>query len=118
MFISLQGTFAEYERNVTINRVKSGMKKRASNGEFNGGTLLGYDIVNKQLVVNEQESEIVKRMFEMRAEGMGYKTIANRLNSYGYKTKRGNNFGICAVRLILHNKEYVGVNTWGKKDGT
>ncbi|NKI20353.1 hypothetical protein HFN20_03730 [Paenibacillus dendritiformis] len=94
------------------------MKKRASNGEFNGGTLLGYDIVNKQLVVNEQESEIVKRMFEMRAEGMGYKTIANRLNSYGYKTKRGNNFGICAVRLILHNKEYVGVNTWGKKDGT
>jgi site-specific DNA recombinase len=116
MFISLQGTFAEYERNVTINRVKSGMKKRASNGEFNGGTLLGYDIVNKQLVVNEQESEIVKRIFEMRAEGMGYKTIVNNLNSYGYKTKRGNNFGICAVRLILHNKEYVGMNTWGKKE--
>ncbi|MDR9507715.1 recombinase family protein, partial [Brevibacillus agri] len=34
MFISLQGTFAEYERNVIINRVKAGMKKRASNGEF------------------------------------------------------------------------------------
>lgn len=116
MFISLQGTFAQYERKVIINRVKSGMKKRASNGEFNGGLMLGYDVVDKKLVPNELEAKIVREIFELRAEGHGYKTIANIMNSCGHKTKKGNNFSTIAIKTILNNKEYAGLNTWGKKE--
>lgn len=116
MFISLQGTFAEYERNVIINRVKAGMKKKASNGEFNGGIMLGYDVVDKKLVPNEAEAKIVREIFELRAEGHGYKTITNIMNSSGHKTKKGNNFSTIAIKTILNNKEYAGLNTWGKKE--
>lgn len=116
MFISLQGTWASYERKITIDRVKSAMKQKAKNGEFNGGILFGYDVVNKRLVINEQEAHAINHIFELRAQGFGYKAIANIINATGCKTKKGNNFGIDAIRRIVHNKEYVGINTWGKKE--
>src|SRR5690606_24786489 len=87
MFISLLGTFAEYERKLIVGRVKKGMEKRASEGLTNGGRMLGYDSVEKKLIVNEEEASIVKEIFELRAEGKGYKSIVSVLNSKGKKTK-------------------------------
>ncbi|OAJ74712.1 hypothetical protein AYJ08_08110 [Brevibacillus sp. SKDU10] len=79
MFINLMGTFAQHERSVIIDRVKSGMTKRAELGLWNGGIVLGYDNVNKELVINESEAMIVRRIFNLRAEGKGYKAITNTL---------------------------------------
>ncbi|MGG4413132.1 recombinase family protein, partial [Brevibacillus agri] len=79
MFISLLSTFAEYERAQIIDRVNNGMQKRAENGKWNGGIILGYDIVEKQLVINTAESQIVQKIFDLRAEGKGYKFIAHSL---------------------------------------
>jgi site-specific DNA recombinase len=39
----------------------------------------GYDTVEKQLVINPKEAEIVKMIFEMYASGKGLKAIANYL---------------------------------------
>lgn len=106
MFISLLGTFAEYERRLIISRVKKGMEKRASEGKFNGGVMLGYNAVNGALVVNEDEAETVREIFELRALGKGYKSIVNVLNSKGKKTKGTNHkpsgsFSTCAVKIVF-----------------
>lgn len=114
MFISLLGTFSEYERAVIIERVTAGMEKVARDGEWNGGEVLGYDSVDKQLVINEEESKIVKEIYNMRAEGLGYKKIAGNLNAIGKKTKRENPFSIPAIKLILENEIYIGNKVWGK----
>ncbi|ADU32494.1 recombinase family protein [Evansella cellulosilytica] len=114
MFISLLGTFAEYERAVIIERVTAGMEKVARDGEWNGGKVLGYDSEDKQLVINEEESKIVKEIYNMRAEGLGYKKIADNLNSKGKKTKKDNSFSIPAIKLILENEVYIGTKVWGK----
>lgn len=114
MFISLLGTFAEYERSVIIERVSAGMEKKSKLGQWNGGVLLGYDVVDKELVINESESVIVKRIFEMRAAGKGYKAIVSELNSHGYRTKRNNPFSINSVKTILENETYIGHIRWGK----
>lgn len=113
MFISLLGTFAEYERALIIERVSAGMEKRAMSGMWNGGIILGYDIVDKKLVINEEEKNIVKQIFELRARGLGYKAITNILNREGKKTKKGNQFSINAVKTILENKTYIGELNWG-----
>jgi len=113
MFISLLGTFAEYERSLIIERVSSGMEKRARSGMWNGGQILGYDTVDKSLVINNDESEIVKQIFELRARGLGYKSITNVLNREGKKTKKKNEFSINAVKTILENRTYIGVLNWG-----
>lgn len=52
MFISLLGTFAEYERSIIIERVSAGMEKKSKLGQWNGGIILGYDVVDKELVIN------------------------------------------------------------------
>src|SRR5690625_4675850 len=113
MFISLLGTFAEYERTQIIERVSSGMQKRAEKGKWNGGRILGYNNVDGALVINEHESGIVKEIFEFRALGHGYKSIVNHINTKGYRTKKGNPFGINSVKTILENPTYAGFIRWG-----
>ena len=55
-------------------------------GQHTGGRCFGYDSVpvsgttGKQLVINESEAAIVRRIFEMSAEGQSLKTIARTLN--------------------------------------
>jgi site-specific DNA recombinase len=119
MFISLLGTFAEYERKLIVGRVKKGMEKRAGEGLTNGGRILGYDSVEGKFVVNDDEAAIVKEIFELRAEGKGYKTIATILNKKGKKTKGtknkpGSAFSINAVKTIIDNEKYTGSMSWGK----
>lgn len=114
MFISLLSTFARYERATIIDRVNAGMQKRAEKGYWNGGSILGYDSVDKELVINERESGIVREIFKLRAEGKGYKFIANSLNSRGTKTKKGKEFSIPGIKLIVNNHIYIGKMVWGK----
>jgi site-specific DNA recombinase len=114
MFISLLGTFAEYERTMIVERVDSGMTKRAEEGHWNGGKVLGYDNVNKHLVINEKESKIIKEIFLLRSQGLGYKSITNLLNEQGKRTKKGKLFSIPGVKLILENEVYIGNVVWGK----
>ena len=114
MFISLLGTFAEYERQLIVSRVKKGMEKRAGEGKWNGGFMLGYDVVDKKLVINENEAEIVRKVFELRISGKGYKWITNHLNESGKKTKHNASFSTNTVKTILENEKYTGVMTWGK----
>ncbi len=112
MFISLLGTFAEYERQLIVTRVKNGMEKRASEGKTNGGRMLGYDSIDGKLVVNEEEAEIVREIFGLRASG--YTGIAKALNKKGKKTKTGDNFSGNAIQTILENEKYIGSLAWGK----
>lgn len=114
MFISLLSTFARYERLTIIDRVNAGMKKRAEKGLWNGGAILGYDSVNKHLVINKDESKIVKKIFKLRADGMGYKSIVKRLNSSGYKTKKEKDFSISSIKFIVNNYIYTGKMVWSR----
>ncbi|MGE6402239.1 recombinase family protein [Bacillus cereus] len=115
MFINFLGTFAQYERGMIIERVKTGMEKRAEQGYWNGGIVLGYDNVNKRLVINKEEASIVRRIFKLRAIGKGYKAIAHLLNEAGYRSKKGKLFSNCTVKTILENEIYIGKVKWGKR---
>lgn len=81
---------------------------------------LGYDIhfINKSrtLKINEHESEIIKLIFKLYTEGNGSGTIADYLNSLGYKTKFGNDFSRSSILSLLKNPIYIGKVTWKKKD--
>src|SRR5690606_3548517 len=114
MFISLLSTFARYERATIIDRVNSGMQKRAKEGLWNGGQVLGYDNVDKGLDINEKESILVREIFLLRAQGLGYKAIVNILNERGEVTKKEKAFSIPAVKLILENPVYIGKVKWGQ----
>src|SRR5690606_7350329 len=77
-------------------------------------TMLGYDSVDGFLSINGEESQIVKEIYELRAMGYGYKRIVNHVNTKGFKTKKGNPFGINSIKTILENPTYAGFIRWGK----
>ncbi|RAV00163.1 recombinase family protein [Paenibacillus sp. YN15] len=114
--MQMMGVMAEYQRNVIVENVKMGMKQRAKNGKWNGGQVLGYDVVEvpvgttkeSLLRVNPIEAELVRKVFQMYANGQGLWSIANQLNQEGYKTKPGNAFSSVAIKTIINNPVYVG----------
>jgi len=114
-------TMNEFERGKTVERVKWGMSERARQGQYNGGIVLGYDAVNKKLVVNEDEARIVQTIFNHAEQGLGLKAITRRLNEAGLRTKKNNPFSTHSIKNILNNPVYIGkirfnqVKDWAEK---
>ncbi|MFP3918341.1 recombinase family protein [Lysinibacillus telephonicus] len=114
LFFIFQGYFSSLERKKILERTYMGMKKRAEKGLYNGGRVYGYDNINKMLAVNKFEGQIVQEIFELRAQGKGYKYIALQLNARGIKTKQNRAFSINIVKQIVNNELYIGLIKWGE----
>lgn len=118
MQFQMMGIIGEFERGCIAENVKMGMLAKAKAGSWNGGIVLGYDSKQvgdsnvkrpeKRLMVNEQEARIVREIFQLYASGLGYKAIVSKINTMGYKTKKGNDFSVNTVRQILMNPIYIG----------
>lgn len=118
LHLNIMGAIGEFERSTISENVKMGMIARAREGKWNGGKVLGYDIVeipsegkkrkDTKLEINEKEAMTVRRIFELYSEGHGYKATVNRVNKEGHKSKRGNAFSTAAIKEILKNPVYIG----------
>jgi len=84
------------------------MKRRARLGKWSGRVMIGYNLNNGELAINKRESLIVKEIFELRSNMKSYKSIADRINDKGCRTKSGNRFSINSVKTILENPIYAG----------
>lgn len=114
----MMAAIAEFERDNIAENVKMGMLARAKEGSWNGGQVLGYNVVGSSkkegkrklssLVINEQEAHIVRKIFELYTSGHGYKSIANVLNKEGYRTKKKKLFSIGSIQDIVSNPLYAG----------
>ena len=116
LIYQILGIIAEVEKDLIAFRTSLGMEKTFENGYFNGGRVFGYDLINKKLVVDEEEAKVVKYIFDCYSNKMwGYRKIATNLNMQGIKTKKDNHWSITAVKTILNNKIYTGYVKWKGK---
>ena len=129
--LNIMGAIGEFERETIAENVKMGLLARAREGRWNGGVVLGYDLVelpnegkkrkNTRLEINEREANTVRRIFELYSQGHGYKAVVNRINKEGHKTKRNGEFAVSTVKEILQNPVYIGKirynvrQDWSKK---
>jgi len=106
----LEGMAEYYSRNLA-REVMKGMKETALKCKHTGGKPpLGYDVAeDKTYIVNEQEAQAVRLIFEMYASGKGYSDIMYALNKEGYRTQTGRPFGKNSIHDILRNEKYRGV---------
>ena len=93
-------------------------------GQHTGGRCFGYDSVpvpgttGKQLVINENEAMVVRRIFEMSADGQSLKTIAKTLNRECIPPprpragKRYVTWCPTCIRAMLRRDLYVGKVVW------
>ncbi len=119
MQFQMMALVGEFERTTIAQNVKMGMCAKAKSGEWCGGRVLGYDLVQiealegakrrkTKLTINKNEAEIIKLIFNEYAIGKGYKAITGQLNKLQYKTKKGNNFSVSSIKDIITNPVYIG----------
>ncbi len=99
---------AQLEREMIVERVKNKIATSKEQGLWMGGTLpLGYDVKDKELIINEKEAKTVKHIFERHLELKSMAELARELNREGYKTK-SDIFKKATVRRIITNPIYMG----------
>ena len=79
-FFHIIGVFAQLERGMVKERVELAFDKKINAGEILNRAPMGYTYRNGKLVVNEEEGEKVKEIFNMWAAGIHYKEIAKKFN--------------------------------------
>lgn len=113
-------SFAQFEREVTGERIRDKVAASKKKGLWMGGNIpLGYDIVDKKLIINEPEADIVKYIYKRYLERT--ETISDLLDdlkSKGYKNKSwigrkgkeivGKEFDLKQIHRILSNPAYYG----------
>ncbi|RDD33912.1 DNA-invertase hin [Wolbachia endosymbiont of Cylisticus convexus] len=101
---------AQLEREMIVERVKNKIATSKEHGIWMGGTLpLGYDVKDKELIVNEKEAKVVRYIFERYLELKSMAELARELNSQGYRTKgKSDIFKKATVRRIITNPIYMG----------
>jgi len=106
----LEGMAEYYSANLA-REVMKGMKETALQCKHTGGKPpLGYDVAeDKTYIINEQEAQAVRLIFNMYATGKGYNEIIDKLNKEGYRTQTGRKFGKNSIHDILRNEKYRGI---------
>lgn len=107
---------AEMERENINKRTSGGRKIKASHGGYSGGRApMGYKVENKALVINEEEAEVVRFIFEQKFAGKTMLGTVDALNKRGFKTRNGKPFVISTVQSIWNNERtYRGEYRYGK----
>lgn len=100
----------EYYSAELSQKVKRGMRENVLKGKTTGGNVaLGYKIgADKQLEIDEQGAEIVRKIFSDYASGKKFIEIMHDLNAAGWKTSRGNDYNKSSLHRILTNRKYIG----------
>ncbi len=114
-------SFAQFEREIISERIRDKMASSKKKGKWIGGRpSLGYDIdkVNKRLVINPKEAELVKKIFNLYLEKRSLLSVAIALNEKSYVTKSyrtlegsksgGIKFKSTSIQTIIKNPFYIG----------
>jgi len=116
-------SFAQFEREVTGERIRDKIAASKAKGMWMGGALpLGYDAptnpATRALVVNETEAELVRLVFMRYLVLRSIPALCDWLNAQGYQSKAqtsragnvrgGGPFGRGALFHLLSNRTYLG----------
>lgn len=113
---------ADGESQKTSIRTKTALSQMVLEGRFRGGkTPYGYrleksGILNKRkhevnrLVIDDEEAEIVRMMFDLCvSSGYGKFRLAHFLNDHGIRNRKGETWHDATIGAILHNPLYKGI---------
>ena len=127
LMISVLAAVAEIERENIKDQTMAGRQQKARDGLWNGGFApYGYKLVSvdgqksKMLVINEDESELIRLIYKQYLSGMGVNAVAKWLNENGYtKTVRQNGtiptISARFVTNVLDNPVYCGKIAYGRR---
>lgn len=114
--LTIMATLAQEESRKISERVLAGQAISRQNGVIYGnGNIIGYDRVNGNYVINPEQAETIRTVFELYAQGLGQKEVVNQLTLRGCKDGNGNVKWSCVkISRILRNATYMGYICYNK----
>jgi site-specific DNA recombinase len=138
MMAGMLCVFAEFERDLIVDRTQRGVNEAVQNGHFGGKPPLGYTNktsdgnMTKTWQINKEEAKIVKEIFQLCLNGNSYAQISNIMNKkypniiacYRIDKITGERIPIyrhwkdSSIYVILNNKRYIGIHEHRKTSKT
>ena len=95
-------SFAQFEREVTGERIRDKIAASKQKGMWMGGTPpLGYDLRDRRLVVNKAEAETVRLIFQLYLELKTLRRVREELDRRSIVSKQWVSKAECAARRLL-----------------
>lgn len=108
MVMGILASFAEFEREMTRERIRDKFQNSLRNGGWIGGSVpFGYKLVDKKLVIDEANAPLVPQMFRWFLATGSTKAVAQKMNSAGAK-RIGGDWRPLSVSKALKNVRYIG----------
>jgi len=115
-------SFAQFEREVTGERIRDKIALSRKRGLWTGGLPpLGYDAIDKKLIIHESEAKTVRHIYNRYTALKNVRKLKDELDRDGYVSKRrvaktgretgGKPFERGALYAILKNQTYLGMTT-------
>jgi site-specific DNA recombinase len=102
-------SFAQFEREVTGERIRDKIAASRKKGMWMGGTVpWGYDVKDRRLVINKGEAKTVKMVFERFMEIGSCTELGRELRASGITTKQGKPVTKKYIYRLLNNRVYIG----------
>jgi DNA invertase Pin-like site-specific DNA recombinase len=122
--LTMRATFAAFEREAGQQRTREAMRSKAARGYVAGGTVYGFCNVRTEGHVLREivpaEAAVIRRIFDMTADGVGYQRIARRLNEEAVpapvprRPGRPRGWAPSTIRAMLFNDLYRGRVIYGR----
>lgn len=114
--LTIMATLAQEESRKISERVRAGQAVSRENGVLYGnGNIIGYDRVGGTYVINPEQAETIRMVFELYSQGLGEKEAVNELTRRGRKDGHGNVKWSCVkISRILRNATYMGYIGYNK----
>jgi len=119
MLLNILLTFAQFERELTAERIRDKMVASKKKGFWmHGIPPLGYDLIERRLKVLPEEANQVRQIFRRFVEMGSMLKVAKQLREEGFANKtwttkggrtiEGKPHNKSSVQKILHNRTYLG----------
>ncbi len=107
--LAIMSSIAQEESRKTSERVKWGQKRRMEQGVVFGRSMLGYDVKNGKMTINEEGARIVRLIFHKFVdEGKGTHVIARELREEGIEPMRVKEWQNTVILRVIRNEKYCG----------
>lgn len=111
MYIGL----AEYYSAELSQKVIRGMYEGRKKGNFCGGTVpYGYRVENKRLLIDENQAEVIRYIYQQYANGKVAREIIDDLTARGILF-HGKPLAINTLYRMIRSEKYIGINRHGEE---
>lgn len=118
MMMNLLITFAQYEREMTADRIRDKIESSKRLGLWTGGTIpYGYKIVKNHLIPNPATKDNVRHIFRMFLETGSKTLVCRKLAEEGILRfpAKGTHWRVGHLNAVLRNRVYIGEIRAGDK---